>query len=190
MKHDEVAYALPFEIALAVELVDGRLVGRGVREQPDKADRRRLDQVNARRFQRLQEPRREAERDAIAVPHLAPLAARETKAIGVSELLTIEVREEQLFGALVIDVLARINKAVAGAMLKADAPLPSRLPRRRAREGMERFGTRAGNRHRPVARQPVAPILKTGLQRLLDEESAKSRAIDEEVRLDDLPAFE
>src|SRR5437763_10231676 len=39
VKRDEVAYALPFEIALAIELVDGRFVRRRVREQPYQPDR-------------------------------------------------------------------------------------------------------------------------------------------------------
>ena len=75
-------------------------------------------------------------------------------------------------------------------MLEADAPLPSRLARGRPRVWVKRLGPRAGNGHRAVARQPPAPILITGLQRLLDQQSAEARAIDEEVRLDDLPAFE
>ena len=44
---DEVADALPFEIRLAVELVDRRLVGGSVGTQPHEADRGRLDKMDA-----------------------------------------------------------------------------------------------------------------------------------------------
>ena len=153
-------------------------------KQPHEPDRGRLDQVDAGRFQRLEEAGGKTERDAVAVPHLAPLAARETEPVGVRELLAVEVGEQQLLGRLVVDMLARIDEAVAGAVLERNAPLPSRLARRRPRIGSERIGARAGHRHRPVAGQPVAPVLVTGLQRLLDQQSAKARAVDEEIGRD------
>ena len=99
MEDDEVAHPLPLEIRLAVELVDRRLIGRGVGKQPHEPDRRRLDEVDAGRFQRLEESRGKAQRDAIAVPHLLALAAGEAKAVGVGELLAIEIREEQASAA-------------------------------------------------------------------------------------------
>ena len=69
---------------LAIEFVDRRLVGRSVGEQPHEPDRGRLDEMDAGRFQRLEEAGGKAERDAIAVPHLAPLAAREAKPVRVA----------------------------------------------------------------------------------------------------------
>ena len=120
---------------LAIELVDRRLVRVPVREQPDEPDRSRLDQMDAGRFQRLEEARGEAQRDAIPVPHLAPLAAGEAKAIGVGELLAVEIGEQQLLGVIVVDMLARIDETVAGAMLERDAPLPAGLARGRASVG-------------------------------------------------------
>ena len=102
-------------------------------KQPHEPDRRRLDEVDAGRFQRLEEAGGKAERDAIAVPHLAPLAAGEAKPVGVGELLAVEVGEEQRLGGIVVDMLARIDEAVAGAVLERDAPLPARLARGRPR---------------------------------------------------------
>ena len=52
---------------------------------------------------------------------------------------------------------------------------------------MSGAGPRARHRHRAIARQPVRPILVAGLQRLLDQQAAEARAIDEEIGLD-LPA--
>ena len=175
---------------LAVEFVDRRLVGRAVREQPHEPDRGRLDEVDAGRFERLEEAGGKAERDAIAVPHLAPLAAGEAKPVGIGELLAVEVGEQQLLGGIVVDMLARIDEAVAGAMLERDPPLPARLARGRARVGRERCGAGARHRHRAIARQPMAPVLVAGLQRLLDQQPAEARAIDEEVGLDLAAALE
>ena len=143
MEDDEVAHALPFEVGLAVEFVDRRLVGRAVGEQPHEPDRGRLDEMDAGRFQRLEEAGGKAERDAIPVPHLAPLAGREAEPVGVGELLAVEVGEQQLLGGIVVDMLARIDVAVADAVLERDAPLPARLARGRPRVGRERRSVRA-----------------------------------------------
>ena len=50
-----------------------------------------------------------------------------------------------------------------------------------ARVSRKRFGARAGDRHRPVARQPPAPVVVSSLERLLDEKAAEAGAVDEEV---------
>src|SRR4051794_23191383 len=138
MEHDEIAHSLPFEIGLAVELIDCRLIRSGVGEQLYEPDRRRLDEMDAGRFQRLEEARRKAQRDAIAVPHLLALAAGEAEPVGVGERLTIEVGEKQLLGRIVIDMLARINEAIAGSVLERNSPLPARLAGSRPCIGSER----------------------------------------------------
>src|SRR5436190_11237456 len=132
--------------------------------------------MDAGGFERLEEACSEAKRDAIAVPHLAPLAAGESKPVWIGELLAVEVGQQQSFGGIVVDVLARIDQAVACSVLQRNAPLPSRLARRRTRIRMERFGPRARNGNRPIARQPLAPVVIAGLERLLDQQSAESRA--------------
>ena len=87
---------------------------------------------------RLEEAGGKAERDAIAVPHLASLAGGEAQPVGIGELLAVEVGKQQLLGRVVVDMLARIDEAVAGAMLERDAPLPAGLARGRARVRRER----------------------------------------------------
>ena len=106
VENDEVADPLPFEVGLAVEFVDVRLIELAVGKQTDEADRCRLDEMHAGRFERLEKSRRQAERDAVPVPDLAPLAAREAKPVRVRELLTVEVRQQQLLGCIIVDVLA------------------------------------------------------------------------------------
>ena len=66
-------------------------------------------------------------------------------------------------------------------MLERDAPLPARAARGRAGEGIGLAGERAGHRDRAVAGQPVLPVLVAGAERLLDQQPAKARAVDEQV---------
>ena len=117
MEDDEVADALVFEVGLAVEFVDVRLVEFGVGKQPHEPDRGGLDQVDPGRFQRLEEARGKADRDAVAVPHLAALAGHEAQRFGFGQLLAVEVGQQQLLGFIVVDVSARVDVAVAGAVL-------------------------------------------------------------------------
>jgi hypothetical protein len=52
-------------------------------------------------------------------------------------------------------------------------------------------GTRSqGTASRAIAGQPFSPVFVARVQRLLDEQAAESRAVDEEVRLDDAPVGE
>ena len=68
--------------------------------------------------------------------------------------------------------------AVASAVLQRDAPLPPRLSRGGAGVRRQQARILTGNRQRPVAGQPMAPVLIAGLQRALDQEPAKARAVD------------
>ena len=52
------------------------------------------------------------------------------------------------------------------------------------------LGSLTGHGGRAIAGQPVVPILVTRVQRVLDQEAAKSGAIDEEISLDALAAVE
>src|SRR3954466_14787995 len=75
-------------------------------------------------------------------------------------------------------------------MLERDSPLPTRLARRGSSQRVDGSGAGARHGHRAVTRQPMAPVLVSGLQRLLDEEAAEARAVDEEIGLDDLPVLQ
>ena len=70
--------------------------------------------------------------------------------------------------------------AVPGAVLQRNAPLPPRLSRGGPGVGRQRPGVLARHGQSPVAGQPVAPVLIAGLQRPLDQEPAKARAVDVE----------
>ena len=75
-------------------------------------------------------------------------------------------------------------------MLQGNAPLPARLPRGRERVRGERAGALAGDSDGPVTGQPVRPVLVAGLQCPLDQQAAKTRAVDVQIGLDALAALQ
>src|SRR3546814_6270234 len=85
---------------------------------------------------------------------------------------------------------ARIDIAVAGAVLERDAPLPPRLARGCTREGRGIALAFARHRDRAVAGEPVVPFGIAGVERAFDEQAAKARAVDEEVAFDDAAVVE
>src|SRR3982074_190971 len=98
---------------------------------------------------------------------------------------------EQGVGSLVVThEPTAIDIAVAGAVLEWDSPLPSGRAGRRQGIGSELARALAGNCNGAVARQPLRPVLVTRLQRLLDQQTAKTRSVDKEIRLDALAALE
>ena len=148
----------------------------------DQARDARLDEIDAGGFQRLEETAREARARRNCAIHIfrrRPVVNRSTR--GSASARAVEVGQQRGGGLVVADVRARIHVAVAGAVLQRDAPLPARGARRRARVRRRRAGLLAGHGHRAIAGQPVRPVLVAGLQRLLDQQAAESRAVDEQV---------
>ncbi len=94
--------------------------------------------------------------------------------------LAVEVGHQRRHGSSP-PITARIDIAVACAMLQRNAPLPSRVARSRARVGGQNRRAFARHRHGAIARQPVRPALEAGLQRLLDQKAAEAGTIDEEI---------
>ena len=75
-------------------------------------------------------------------------------------------------------------------MLQRNPPLPAGLARRGARERHQRAACFAGNRHGPIAGQPLAPVLVAGLELLFDEQAAKAGTIHEQVGAHGFAAIE
>src|SRR3954447_22157188 len=137
--------------------------------------------MDAGRFERLEKPGCEPERNHVFDPWLAAVTGLEPKRPGISQRLTVEICEQRRGGLVVGDVSARIDIAITDPMLERNSPLPAGRPRRRSRERQMIAPELARHGECPVAWQPLRPILETRLERLLDQKSAKARAIDEQV---------
>src|SRR4051812_36659879 len=92
-----------------------------------------LDEMDAGRFQRLQESRGESERNAVAHPNLAPASSFESQNPRASDARSFDAFEQAALRRVVRNVFARVHVTVAHAMLQRDAPLPPGLARGRAR---------------------------------------------------------
>src|SRR3546814_6032225 len=103
----------------------------------------------------------------------------ETQPIGVRQRRAGEARAQQRLGLVMVQMRARIDIAVAGAVLERDAPLPPRLARGCTREGRGIALAFARHRDRAVAGEPVVPFGIAGVERAFDEQAAKARAVGE-----------
>ena len=146
--------------------------------------------MDAGRFERLHKSGGQPKRDAILDPGAAPAPGGEGQRARIGQRLTVESAQQQVRRARVIEERAAIDQAVAGAMLQRDAPLPARFARRRPRIGCGRANGGRRHRQRAVARQQRRPIVIAGVQRLFDQEAAKSGAIDEKIASDLRPIVE
>ena len=117
----------------------------------------------------------------VAVPGLAAAPGREAQRTRVGQRLAVEARQQLRGRFVVADEVAAVDVAVAHAVLQRNAPLPAGLARRGARVRRERPDVLAGHGHGAIAGQPVRPFVVAGLERLLDEQAAKARAVDEQV---------
>ena len=146
--------------------------------------------MDAGGFQRFEKAAGEPQRDAVLVPELLAPAGREAQEPRLRQRLAVQVGQQRGRRLIVADEAAAIDIAVADAMLQRNAPLPAGLARRGARVGRQGAGALAGHRHRPIAGQPMGPVLVSGLQRLLDQQPAKARTVDEQIRLDPLAVIQ
>ena len=172
---------LDLVVGLPVVFVDVRLADAVPRKHLHEPHDAALDQVDAGRFQRLDEAARKADGNAVAVPGLAALARPELDDARLGEHLAFDVGQQALFGRVVGEVAAAVHHAVADAMLQRDAPLPAGIARDRARVGNGRPHGLGLQRHGAVAEQLVRPVFIAHVQRVADEQAAKAGAIDEQV---------
>src|SRR6185369_10373764 len=107
-----------------IESVDGRLVEPVAGEHEQEARDHRLDEMDARRFERLEKSAGESDGDDVLLPDFLAPSGLETKRPRIGLRGAIETREQLRRGFIVRQVFAAICVAVAGAMLQRDAPLP------------------------------------------------------------------
>ena len=82
------------------------------------------------------------------------------------------------------------DQPIADPVLQRDTPAPASIMSNRAGIGNGRPGGFCLHGQRAVGVQPMGPVLIAGLQGLLDQQSAKPGAVDEEVALDLLAIVE
>ncbi len=90
-------------------------------------------QLQAGRFQRLHEPGRQANRDAILDPEMLAPAGREFQQARQRQRFAVEIAEQGRARFIIGDAIAGINITIADAVLQRDAPLPAGLVRGGAR---------------------------------------------------------
>src|SRR6185312_2719413 len=95
------------------------------REQPPEPG---LDQMNAGRLERLQEPRGEPERETIADPGARAAAGLEAQMPGSGYRRALQALQQVRRGFVIRKMRAGIHVAVTDAMLQRNAPLPTRFP--------------------------------------------------------------
>src|SRR5690606_25247266 len=190
MQHEEItdAFELPGHGAIVWLDLDRGDVAIG--EERHEVGEAALDQVDAGRLERLEESGRQPERETVLVPKLLAASCDEFDDARLGAWGAIQIREQGRNRLIVADVLARIDIAVADAMLQRNAPLPAGFARGGTRVRRELTAALTRYRHGAVAWQPMAPIFVTRLECLLDQQAAKAGAVDEEIAFDTLAAFE
>src|SRR4051794_10146417 len=190
MQDDEVADV--FENVLHLPIIFlalGRIeapIGKQREQLADPA----LDEVNAGRFERFDETARKPKRHNILVPRKAAHSGGEREMPRRRQRIRLEIRKQQLLRLFPAEMRARINQPIAHAVLQRDAPLPATRARGRAGEGVGRTWKRARHGYCAIAQQPFAPVDVAGAQFLLDQQTAKTGAVDEQLTLNRLPAGE
>src|SRR5690606_25934350 len=133
-----------------------------------------LDQINGRRFERLEKAARQADRDTILLPEQLASSRRETNQARRAECLAIEVRKQDGGRFVIAHELAAVDVPVARAALRGDAPLPTGRSRGRACVRCKGACMLASNRLRAIAWQPVTPVHVLDAQRFLDQQRSEA----------------
>ena len=190
VQKQEIAHPFEMKAHAPVVFVDVRPVKALVRKEREQFGDAVLNEVDRRRLERFEEARRKADGHHVLVPERTAPPRGEEELLGLGQQGPFEVLEQLAFGLVVGNEVAAIDLSVADAVLKRNAPLPAPGSRRGARERRERAAGFARHRNRPVARQPLAPVVIARLERLLDEQAAKSGAVDEQVGARDFAGIE
>ena len=129
MQQQEIADVRVFAFDIAVVAVDQHRVEAAIGEQVEQAIEPGVDEMDAGGFERLEKPRRQAEREAIADPHAFAQPRGKTQHARIGNRRTAQTLA-QFFGRVVIpDEVAAIDEAIARPVLERNTPLPPRRSR-------------------------------------------------------------
>ena len=188
VQDDEVADAFVLKAALPVVLLNVHRVEALIREVVDESGNLRLHQMNGSRLQGFHETAGQTDRHHIAVPALLAQSRYELEAPWLGQRLAVQIGQQGRGRFVVADKLTAVDVAIANAVLQGNTPLPAGPVRRGAGVGQQLWRRFTGNGQRRVTLQPLGPVLVAGLQGLLDQETAKTRTVDEKVAFDPLAA--
>ena len=189
MQDQEVADAVIFHVDHAIILGtvgSGDPRRRGIlREKLDQLRDRHLREVDAGRFERLEESRGEPDRDDVADPAVAAATGAEFEEARVGKRRALDRRDQRIGGRLIRHMRAGIDIAIADAVLERDPPLPPGRFRRGSRIGLDRsLGRRARHGDGAVAGQPARPVLPRLCHGVAEQQAAEAGAVDEQVAFD------
>src|SRR6185437_3294688 len=184
MKDEEVPQPLVLVAGEAVVFRGQHAIEAAIGKEIDQTRGGVLDELDARRLERLEESGGQADGHTVAAPDLIAHAGGEPEEARLAEDAAFDALKELRLRLLVRHVCAAIDMSVADAMLQRDAPLPAGRAGTRHRVWRWIRRTLAGNRHRAVAWQPLRPVLVTDPERLCDEQAPESGGIDEKVPVD------
>src|SRR5882757_9384219 len=154
MQHQEVANRVDIRGKDAVELFGGFRVAVARRKERQELCDTTLYQVNARRFQRLEETARQTDGDDVLIPCLSTPAREETNQPGGGERFTVKVGAQSRGGLIVTAEVAAVDDSVTSAMLQGNAPVPPGSVRSRACVGNRVLYALARHRQSAIARKP------------------------------------
>src|SRR5262249_4225503 len=137
VQDDEVTHLLKRVRHGFVVSAPRRRVETTVREEVDEELDAALEQVDVRRFKRLDESSREAEGNAVSRPEFGapPDPHLEVTGIGGTRAAETGALDQLRLGLVAADMRARIDVAGAGPAEEADLPQPAGLEGGRSRVG-------------------------------------------------------
>ena len=190
MQDDEITDRLVLVCHGAVILFGQQRIEGLARPKIEQFHQARLNQVNAGRFERLQEPAGEADGHDITVPAQFAATGGEAQELRIGQGLAVEVGQQRFRRFLFRCEIRAEDMTVAGAVLERNTPLPAGRMGGGARIGRDIARLFAGYEGGAVAWQYGAPVVKAALQGLFDQQGGQPRTVDKEVTADGLAAFQ
>src|SRR6185312_7971453 len=184
MRDQEIAQALVLVAGETVVFQRQRRIEAAVGKEIDEPRGGILDELDARRLERLQEAGGEPDRDAVAAPDLPAHTGNEREQPRLAKRAAAEAAEQLCSRLLFGHEATAVDVSVADAMLQRNSPLPAGRTGTGHRVRCELRGALGGDGHSAIAGQPIGPVLVTRLQRLLDDQTPEAGSIDEELTAD------
>src|SRR5690606_17891236 len=190
VQDDEVANLLDLVACFLVVMIDQRLRDAAKRKETNEPAYSGNDEVNACGLQRLDETASQPKCNDVFVPDSTPVSRLESYDSRLFDRRTFDRAQQLVYRLIVRHVATAIDQTVAHAMLQRNAPAPTGFMRDRSgvrycwtdHLGLQRDST--------IANEPMRPIFVPGAKGLLDQETAKTGTVDEEITIDSLARFQ